>query len=275
MRLLKWIAILAIVIFLTALTQVGGVLFLLGLPFFRKIKELVADKWLRRTANLFTYVGLYALSSFIVIPMLAPAFGRVLMPENDYLRPASGWYRIFNRTYARPELADIMDVAAASIYYRYPGSVVFYMDAGFPFFNNFSMPFHLSHKEGKSLDVAFFYFDTQAQAPTNDRPSLTGYGIFESPRGGEEMTTEYCKSKGFNNYDVTKWLALSFDKTRYRFDPARTEALIRAIVKDDRVQGVLIEPHLEKRLKLDKTSKIKNPGCNAVRHDDHFHVSIR
>ncbi len=275
MTLFGWIRFLIAAVVLTMLTQIGGAILLFCLPFFIKINQMVLDSWLNRAARLFTFCGLYGVCCYYLVPKVAPAYGRILMPETEYLKPASVWYRILNRTYARPELADAMQKASLAMYNKYPGSATVYMDAGFPFFDGFPMLFHQGHNDGRRLDVGFFYIDAETRTYTNARPSLTGYGVFEKPQGGEPMSAEFCKSRGFGRYDATKWLGISFSGDRYRFDAPRTENLIRSVLKDDRVQNVLIEAHLEKRMRLEKTPKVINPDCLTVRHDDHFHVNMR
>jgi hypothetical protein len=73
---------------------------------------------------------------------------------------------------------------------RFPGTVVSYLDAGFPFINKFPFVPHLSHNDGKKLDLAFYYIDKRTWQSSNTTPSCIGYGIGEEPRPEEINTAE-------------------------------------------------------------------------------------
>ena len=64
------------------------------------------------------------------------------------------------------------------------------------------------------------------------------------------------------------------EKENFLLDERRTRDLMRLLIADNRVQLILIEPHLEKRLGFANTQKVRTPPCESVRHDDHIHVTI-
>ena len=58
-----------------------------------------------------------------------------------------------------------------------------------------------------------------------------------------------------------------------QLEPARTTALVRALLADARVGKVFVEPALADRLGL-ADPKLRFQGCRAARHDDHVHVQL-
>jgi hypothetical protein len=261
--------------FLTTISQIGGIIYLLCFPLYRWIDGAIESLLLSRLMRLIGFCAMYYLCSQFLVPALAQSFDRVRLEENEYIQPVTVWTKILNRDYVRPEMNEILGKAALELYNKSHGAVTKYMDAGFPFWDGWKLFPHLSHKNGKTVDLAFFYMDNTTNQETNEKPSASGYGAFEEPKGGEEKTSEYCKSKGNNWYDMAKYFNWGFDHANYRFDANRTHDLLRLFAKDERVQHIILESYLEKRLNLGTMSKILNPQCEASRHDDHFHLSIR
>ena len=155
---------------------------------------------------------------------------------------------------------------------EFPTIKLIYLDANFPFFDGFPLLPHLSHNDGKKIDISFIYADKNG--PTNFKPSATGYGIFETPLKGELNQTQVCKQKGFWQYDFTKYATLGSYHKNLKFSTDGTRKLIVKILENKNVHKVFIEPHLKNRLSL-QHSKIRFHGCRAVRHDDHIHFQIR
>jgi len=60
----------------------------------------------------------------------------------------------------------------------------------------------------------------------------------------------------------------------YELDEAATRDLIAAFAQRAEVEKILLEPHLRARLGI-TNSKVRFQGCDAARHDDHFHVQFR
>jgi hypothetical protein len=152
---------------------------------------------------------------------------------------------------------------------KFPGSRVQYLDANFPFLNGFPLEPHLSHSDGKKLDLTFLY--THNGIPTNYCPSFIGYGGSEKPKNGEEDRPSYCENKGYWQYNIlTKLIPID---TSIRFDEQRTKAFMQILVKNKSIKKILLEPHLKQRLNL-TSQKIRLHGCHAIRHDDHVHIQL-
>jgi len=146
-----------------------------------------------------------------------------------------------------------------------------YLDANFPFINKFPLLPHLSHSDGKKIDLSFLYSDTGKIS--NKKPAVSGYGIFEKPKKNEYNQITICKRKGYWQYDFPKYLTFGSFNTDLKFSSKATKHLLKIILKEPTTQKVFIEPHLKSRLNL-KNSKIRFHGCKAVRHDDHIHLQI-
>ncbi|MEO1435240.1 MAG: hypothetical protein AAFV80_06855, partial [Bacteroidota bacterium] len=147
---------------------------------------------------------------------------------------------------------------------------VYYLDANFPFLDGFPLLPHLSHDDGEKVDLAFIYRDQHGNL-TNQKPTFTGYGAFVSPERGEVDTNKRCKNAGHWQYDLTKYATLGTWRPNLEFAPLANKKLMEAILRQQTVKKVFIEPHLKSRLGL-KSGKVRFHGCHAVRHDDHIHV---
>ncbi len=158
MRVLKVFFLILLVSFLTALTQIGGLVCLLSFSLHKAIDRLFGTKLARITAKFSLFIALYLLTILMIVPLIARPFGRVPLPmfETNGLRPLTIWTCLLNRNYVRYELREITYHVATKMNNKYPGTVVNYLDANFPFINKFPLPPHLSHNDGKKLDVAFF-----------------------------------------------------------------------------------------------------------------------
>lgn len=157
-----------------------------------------------------------------------------------------------------------MREVAARMARDYPGSVVFYMEASWPSGAR-PMPPHLSHGDGREIDVALFYETTNGHALPRP-PSASGYGAFEPRRAGDPDPCAGQTRPG-NNDDPPA-------NRSWRVDMVRTRALIQALLDDPRVRRLLLEPHLKARLGFATESRIRFPGCWALRHDGHVHVDL-
>src|SRR5687768_14297479 len=88
---------------LTALTQVGGIVFLISILTFSLIDKRFNNRWTRLTAKVFAFLTLYFLFVFIIVPFAARPFGRVPLPliESSHVRPANILTVLLNRNYVR------------------------------------------------------------------------------------------------------------------------------------------------------------------------------
>lgn len=276
MKLLKIILGLLLICLLTVVTQVGGVVFLISLLTFGLIDKRLNRRWTRVTAKVFSFVTLYLIFVFVVVPLTAKSFGRVQLPvfENRHLRPANIWTCLLNRNYVRPQLREITYKVAEAMNNKYPGITINYLDANFPFIDKFPLLPHLSHNDGKKLDLSFQYNDSQTGQMTNDIPSFIGYGICEEPKEGEENRPAGCETKGYWQYNLLRDIVSQDNKDKFTFDNKRTKELVNNFASHDGLGKIFIEPHLKIRLGL-TSSKIRFHGCQAVRHDDHIHVQLK
>lgn len=212
--------------------------------------------------------------SVLIIPPLAKSYGRVPLPVfNEKVKPLTVLTCLLNRHYVILELREVLLEVADSMNDEYPKTVVSYLDANFPFVDKFPLLPHLSHNDGKKLDIALYYLDTAGIYAYHRAPSFIGYGVFVDPLPGESDMPEKCKKEGYWQYGFLKYLVPQWNKHKFQFDLVRTKMLIEKFISNSRIQKVFIEPHLKNRMRLNYT-KVRFHGCHAVRHDDHIHVQI-
>ena len=276
-RILNTVGIVFLFIFLTLLTQIGGIVYLLCLPIFKFYKKKIGRPVIHITLNISTFCILYAFTSFVIVPPLAKRYGRVPMPYdkmNPHVRQHNRWTVILNRHYVVPDLRTATEGVAEKLAASDTSLVVTYLDCNFPL-PGFPLEPHLSHDDGRKIDLSFMYLNAETKKSTAERPSWLGYGVCEEPRPGEENRAEYCAEHGGWQYSFMRNNLVSQSlKRKYPFDEKHTAAMMRFFIADPHVNTVMVEPHLEKRLGFTNQPKVKSPPCNSVRHDDHLHVSI-
>ncbi len=260
MKFIKFLGHLITFIFLTILTQVGGLIWILAV--------LLCKKW--KLKKRFVFPLLYLVFNLVLIPPIAKQLGRVKLPvySNKILKPKNIFYPLLFRNYVKPELKGVLEETALSLEKKFSEGELIYLDANFPFINGFPLLPHLSHNDGEKVDLSFFYLDENSHQ-TNKKPNFIGYGVFEHPKKGEINTTSYCKENGYWQYDYSKFL--SFNVTDLTFDKSTTKFVLEEILENPLTQKVFIEPHLKNRLNL-TSNKVRFHGCSAVRHDDHIHL---
>lgn len=262
--MLKIAAHLLVIVILTVLTQIGGVLYLLVCVVSRK---LGLYSW----KHILIFLGAYILFATVIIPPLAPVFGRKPLPLSGNLSPVSYLTCLLNRHYVSPELYDVLVDMSANYHEEY-GVSVNYLDGNFPFFNGFPLMPHLSHNDGKKVDLAFSYNDAAGQM-TEEVPSWIGYGIYDEPKVGEVDFPVICAEKGYWQYGLLKWITVINED--YVVDAGRTSWIVTEIAQYDQVSKIFIEPHLKDRWGFASNDKVRFHGCRAVRHDDHIHLQIK
>jgi hypothetical protein len=230
---------------------------------------------MQSSLKIFSFLALYSFVTFLIVPSLAKLSGRVPLPvtQTDNLRPLNFLTCFLNRHYVRPELKQIAMDVAKQMSDKFPGTVINYLDANFPFINNFPLIPHLSHNDGKKLDVAFCYIDRKTGKISDDAPSFIGYGVCEEPEPGEINTADACAEQGQWQYSLMMKIIPQRNKKNFTFDMVRTKALVNLFASNPEVEKIFIEPHLKSRMKL-TSNKIRFHGCHAVRHDDHIHIQI-
>ena len=257
---------LLLMVLLTLVTQIGGLIYLICWLIVRKKKRL------RSLKHWALFLGLYSLFTGWIVPELAPLFGRERIKESKYLRAHNDFYKWANRNYVRPKLNAVLEKIAHELDRQQKGIQVVYLDANFPFFDGFPLLPHLSHNDGKKIDLCLIYESAQAQ-PINLKPSVSGYGIFVEPKPTEHNQTEFCKQQGYWQYDYPKYLTFGRLEENLIFSRNATRKLTLSILNQPAVQKVFVEPHLINRMEL-VNSKLRFHGCAAVRHDDHIHLQI-
>jgi len=288
--LLKTLKFIFVFLILTLFTQIGGLIYLISHLFYYLLKLNKLEGLKENLRRIGFHVVFYLICTVIVIPPLAALFGRVPLPyfsENN-LGPRTIWTTLLNRHYVKPRLKEIALEHSAKMAEKYPVIRVNYFDANFPFslplpfkfskFMNFKNGFplfpHLSHNDGKKLDIGFVYDNSETGELSKETPSAIGYGISEEPLKGEYDEPLNCRKKGNWQYNFMHDYYPQGGKENYKFNSRATAELIGLFKKDPRIAIIFLEPHLESRLRL-TSSKISQAGSHAVRHDDHFHVQIQ
>lgn len=274
-RIIKIIANILFFCLLTVFTQVGGVIYLASFALHKFIDKKTANRYYRFCLKSLFFVTLYVFCVMAIIPPIAGLFGRVPLPITKIknLQPLNVLTCLLNRNYVRPALRQTAFEASEKMNKSYPGTVVNYLDASFPFINKFPLLPHLSHNDGKKLDLAFCYIDNKTSGSTNAAPSVIGYGVSEEPRLGEKNTAQFCAEQGYWQYSLLMKIISQKNKANFTFDSVRTKKLVEIFADEKSIGKIFIEPHLKDRLKL-TTPKIRFHGCRAVRHDDHIHVQL-
>ena len=271
---LRVIVIIIVVAVLTVLTQLGGIVFLMSLILYPTINRKIGNSFTRFGSKLASFVILYSICTFIVVPIIAKQYDRAPLPmfETNGLKPRTAWTCILNRNYVRTNLLKTTLSVAGKMQQQYPGTVVNYLDASFPIGKYFRIFPHLSHGDGRKVDIAFHYVDSSTGAQCNTTPSFYGYGVYEGPRDNEFNQQAVCRQKGY--WQGSFFPGKENDHKTFLFDEGRTKALINYFVAESATEKIFIEPHLETRLGL-TNPKIRFQGCQAARHDDHIHVQVK
>lgn len=254
----------------------GGLVYLLSI-----LTHKLTDKWtnnnfLKSTYRFTSFLTLYCVTTFLIVPVIAKPLGRVPLPmtETSHLQPLNILTCFLNRNYVRPELKQTAFEVTNQMNDKFPGTTTNYLDANFPFIDKFPLIPHLSHNDGKKLDLSFCYRDTKTSEQTNECPSFIGYGICEEPRPDEKNTADFCADKGYWQYSFLTKVISQDSKQNFTFDSDKTKELVNLFATQPTIGKIFIEPHLKARLNL-TSDKIRFHGCQAVRHDDHIHVQLK
>jgi hypothetical protein len=271
--LLRYLGPAFLFVCLTALTQVGGLAYLLGLAIglFPPVRQ--AAPMLRRTAVVLAAVSSYLVMTIFLVAPLAKSMGRVRLPcgtNGDGPVVAATWLTCaLNRGYVRPEVRDLVAALGAEIWQQFPGSQLTTLEGNMPFINGFPLLPHLSHRDGRKVDLAYFYRSHEGNAAiSHGSPSWVGYFIYEQPVQGEPLP---CAGR---------WTPLRWDfdwlqprPPLWRIDAQRTAWMLNWLKRQPQVSRIFVEPYLAQRLEV-ADGKVRFQGCHAARHDDHIHVEI-
>jgi len=240
---------LIIFVFLTLLTQLGGLAWLISLCFRRRLASFAL-----------AYVALSVGALFV-----APIFGRepISCLSTDTFRMKSTMYCAMNRQYVTPELQDVIRDFSTAMDQEFPQTTTLVLDANFPFISGFPLLPHLSHSDGRKVDLAFFYQDNTGFLPGVTRSPIGYFAFEDGPSNCPDNTVTL-------RWDM-EWLQKLWPT--YHLEPQRMAMALRLLSEDERVGKVFIEPHLKSRFNASH-SKIRFQGCRAARHDDHIHLQL-
>ncbi len=239
----------SIIIILTVVSQLGGLAWFIALFFRRRI--LIFST---------AYIAL-SLSALWIAPML----GREPLAciTGNALQMQSKIFCALNRQYVTRDLKGVLIDYAAKMESAFPDTTTLVLDANFPFVSGFPMLPHLSHSDGRKVDLAYYYQDDSGYLPGVTRSPI-GYFAFE------DGPTDCPHNTITLRWDMA-WLQGLWPD--YRPEPSRMKIALHLLTTDERVGKVFIEPHLRERFEV-QSSKIRFQGCRAARHDDHIHVQM-
>jgi hypothetical protein len=242
---------LTVFVILSLLSQLGGIAWLVALTMRRRI---------------ITFIIVYAFLSITSL-WIAPLFGRVPLncSASGNLHMQSMLYCTLNRHYVSPEVKNTAQDLADYLSNRFPGTITLALDGSFPFFNGFPLLPHLSHDDGRKLDLAFYYKDGKGEYLPGRTSSAIGYFDFE------EGPTD-CPSRWASLRWDLPWLQHLWRD--HKLESVRTGVAVTWLAKDGRVGKVFLEPHLRRSLGVEY-QKVRFQGCRAARHDDHIHFQLR
>ena len=249
---------------LTVITQIGGIVYLVFI-FLNKKLQLKSN-----LKSLLLFIILYLFTSLIIVPFSASFFGREPVLQKHNIKPTNYLTVLLNRNYVQPKLNKLLQKTAKEL--KNTGIEIRYLDANFPFINKFPLLPHLSHNDGKKIDLSFVYQDKSGKITTNQK-SNSGYGVFETPKKNEINQINNCLNKGYWQYSYAKYITFGTINSNLILSKKGTNKLILSFLKQSETQKIFIEPHLKQRLHLTH-KKIRYHGCQAVRHDDHIHLQI-
>jgi hypothetical protein len=234
--------------------------------------------WRRTVIDVALFFGLYGGLSIFVVPPLAALGGRVPLPcsaTSD--RPFAAAHPAFcwlNRQYVDARLIALMTDLSRDVARQFPGTVTLFLDANLPFVNGFPLLPHLSHGDGRKLDIAYYYRDAAGSYLPERTRSPIGYWAFEQPGVGDTLSP--CRA---GTWLTTRW-DMEFLQSLFPdrpIDPERTRAALRWLATEGQQAGVeriFIEPYLATRLGV-SSPLLGFQGCRAARHDDHIHIQVK
>ena len=255
------------VILLSLTSQVGGIIWFLVF-----VTWFIARNRTPFLVKLLSFVGIYLMVVMTLVPLIAAKFGKVPMPSSrsGNLIPHNALYPLLNRNYVTPKTLEILLKTADEVAIVNPELKLVYLDASFPFSKEMPLPPHISHSNGRKVDLCFAY--KKNGRLTNRGSSLLGYGHFVEPEKGEYDQVDQCLSSGHTLYDASKYAGFC-KRENYEFDPRNTRLIIEKLLENKETRRIYIETHLKQRMGI-VSEKVRSTGCWAVRHDDHIHFQI-
>src|SRR5262245_48341070 len=182
---MKRLAGLLAFLLLAVVTQIGALVFVLCWAISRFALPGALQGWRRACVNAALFVVLYAAATFGLVPAWAALGGRVALP--CYAEPgrpfAAGHplYCVLNRHYVEPRLATLLTELSRQVDRAHPGTTTLYLDGNFPFLDGFPLLPHLSHNDGRKLDLAYYYQTPNGAYRPGELRSPVGYWAYEQP----------------------------------------------------------------------------------------------
>jgi hypothetical protein len=270
--------LLGIVLFivLTVVTQIGGIALLIAWLLVELFGSGDPGRLRRRLELVGAFVLTYMVMTIFIIPPLAALGGRVPLacssgPEYAYAA-GNPLFCVLNRNYVNTRLKSLLENLSRYMKITHPGTTTVYLDANFPFFDGFPLVPHLSHNDGRKLDLGFYYQDASGRYLPGELRSPIGYWAFEQPVRREDSV---CPGNEFLTlrWDMG-WLQPLFPN--WKLDVERTRDAVNWLTTAGREFGIdrlFMEPHMAQRLSV-SSPILKFQGCKAARHDDHIHLQI-
>jgi len=132
-KLQKLVIHLILFLLLTVFTQIGGIIYFISIIISKNIKVLKNSK--AKAVMLFLII--YIATTFLLIPSIAPKFGRERVKLSQNIKPASFITNILNRNYVVPEVNILLNKTASQL--KGTEIKIKYLDANFPFINGFPL----------------------------------------------------------------------------------------------------------------------------------------
>jgi len=154
---------------LTIASQIGGMIYLITLFINKKWNKQFKGK------SVLIFLSTYLLFTFLIVPFIAPIFGRERVKNIPNISPTNYFTIVLNRNYVKPEMNLLLESVADNLSQINPDIEINYLDANFPFIDKFPLLPHLSHNDGKKIDLSFIY-ETPDEKITNKKKSVSGYG---------------------------------------------------------------------------------------------------
>lgn len=257
-----------IFLLLTALSQIGGFIWIFTIILWSSIRYRSAF-WIP-FGKISTFIFFYILISWTLVPALS---NKVPLPKKTHktLAPFNQLTVILNRHYVQPEVYNALISASENFKGQFPNSKIYYLDASFPFTNWFPIPPHVTHGNGKKIDLAFYFLNEEGNYVKAEGPSAVGYGVMEGPLPGEFDQISACER---TLYSYPDFLVPDWKKDQYSLDILRTKAMVESLIQEASVERFFLEQHLQDRLEV-QDPRFRFQGCKSVRHDDHIHVDFK
>ena len=195
--MLKAVLHLTLIVLLTLLTQLGGIAWLIALLFRRRFAVFMV-----------TYICLSVATLFV-----APLTGRVPLPclSDNAMTVRSPVYCAMNRQYVTTEMREVLQGFAGKMQERHPDTQTLILDANFPFITGFPLLPHLSHDDGRKVDLAFYYQRDGSYARGKTRSPI-GYFAFEN--GLTDCPDNHLTLRWDLDWLQPFWPDLSLDRDR-------------------------------------------------------------